>query len=90
MQCRYCIHKITNKNISTSSSKLPKLLALIIVTSSTVYTALGALLCDFDVSVGAALAMVEEVIVVPVCRIPAIIVHGLQDLLVVITCSKLV
>ncbi|CAI7589658.1 unnamed protein product [Penicillium discolor] len=30
--------------------------------------------------------MVEEVIVVPVCRIPAIIVHGLQDLLVVITC----
>lgn len=34
--------------------------------------------------------MVEEVVIVPVCRILAIIVHGLQDLLVVITCSKLV
>lgn len=77
------------QKISTSSSKIPKLLALIIVTSSTVYTALGALLRDFDVSVGAALAMVEEVVIVPICRILAIIVHGLQDLLVVITCSKL-
>jgi hypothetical protein len=81
--------KSTQQQKDQRASKVPKLLALIIVTRSTVYTAIGTLHCDFDVSVGAAIAVVEEVIVVPVCRILAIVVHGLQDLLVVVTCSTL-